>query len=78
MRRELFHRVVCEILEEYGELSTGDIQFYFKERMPKRVPCICGITNILSRSPKISKTGYIEYVENGIRRRYNTWRLKVN
>ena len=76
MRKESYHKLVCDILEEYGELDTGEIYQEFKERMPYRVPAINGLTNILARSPKIKKTGFVQYYEGRIRRRYNLWMLK--
>ena len=67
--------VILEILEEEGEMGTGEIYEMVCMILYHGVT-INQLSNMLSRSPRIECVGFTNTTLNGMRIRERIWKLK--
>lgn len=67
--------VILDILEEEGEMGTGEIYEMVCTILYHGVTTN-QLTNLLSRSPRIESVGFRSVTLNGFRIRERVWRLK--
>ena len=75
MRIRRVRKLIIELLEHEGEMSTTEI-YDFVNRVNCHGVTMNQLGNVLSRAPEIEKVGMVNHSVNNDRRRAIIWGLK--
>jgi hypothetical protein len=66
---------IIEILNQEGDLCTDEI-YSFVQRISYHGCTMNQLSNVLAKAKEIDKKGFVDFYQNGFRRRSAVWGLK--
>jgi len=66
---------IIEILNQEGDMCTDEI-YSFVQTVSYHGCTMNQLSNVLAKAKEIQKKGFVDYYENGFRRRSIVWTLK--